>query len=282
MSDIDAMIAEAFPQPEAQSQTVAENDTPVLKNDTDATQEPVESQHENNVDNDGDDVVFPKKAVNAISRRDRQIGKQKAELSQLRAEIARFQAMQQQPQQAQPQAQTPKQSNGEPNIADYDNHIDYLEARAEWKLEQKLKERDTRNEESTQRARLEQYKVERESHINQTAEKFFSEVPDAKTTLEEYGDVIRSLPDGIVGLLYEADNAPLVLYNLAKSGKIEDLENMSLAKAAFEIGRAEAQIPQKPKTKAPAPLPTLRGSAQGIKNLADMSPEEALKQLGIY
>jgi hypothetical protein len=73
---------------------------------------------------------WPKKAVNALSKRERQIGKLRAELEAMRQQNAQYQ----QPQKPQPKNEVPKAS-------DFQDYESYLEAKTEWKLDQKLSER---------------------------------------------------------------------------------------------------------------------------------------------
>lgn len=233
------------------------------------------------------DTPFPKKAVNAISRRDKTIGKQRAELEAMRAEIARLAGQaqgnnQREPQQ-QPQQPRPQQVNndGRPQEKDYTTYAEYLEAVNDWKIEQRLNQRlsefTNKQKQEQQTAQDNAWRQERLTAVDQQAAEFAKEYPEIGQLWEEYGDVIQEYPDELKNIFLAADNAPLAFLNLAKAGKIEAIASMSPAQAAMEIGRAQAQPPTKPKTKAPTPLPASRGSVPTGKPLKDLTPREAWK-----
>lgn len=215
------------------------------------------------------DDAFPKKAVNALSRRDKQIGKLRAQLDQER--FAREQLEQRfKPQQT-------NNNTGEPKETDFQNYHDYMRAVQKFDLGQEMAKLNSAHKETQQTAQEQAWISQREQVVATSAQSFIKENPDAQTVIEEYADLADEFPPQIQRLFLEADNAPLAFYNLAKEGKLEELSNMSLAKAAMEIGRAQTQAPIKPKTKAPTPLPASRGSVASGKQLDDMSGEEIRK-----
>jgi hypothetical protein len=219
---------------------------------------------------ESDEVSFPKKAVNAISRRDKQIGKLKAQHEQLVAELERLRTQQ-------ATKPTPQPTDGAPREADFETYAEYLEARQDWKMEQKLAEIDSKTKQATQTNQEQAYYDSLHKQTEQKLASFVDEVPDAQSVFDEYADVIDACPDNIYKLFLESGDAPLAAYNLAKQGKLEDVLQMSHAKAAIEIGRALAQAAIKPKTKAPTPLPASRGSVPSGKSLDNMSGDELLK-----
>lgn len=210
---------------------------------------------------------FPKKAVNALSRRDKQIGKQRAQIEQLNAELARFRQ--------QPAQQTQKPANtGEPKEDDYKNFADFIDAKNAYRIEQGFAKFEGKQKE-TQKSQQEQaWIAQREQAVRTTAQTFIKENPDAQAVIEEFADLADEFSPELQRAFLEADNAPLAFYNLAKEGKLEDLMQMSPARAAMEIGRAQAQALTKPKTKAPTPLPASRGSVAGGKRPEDLSGDE--------
>lgn len=247
-----------------------------------ADEAPVEATTEETVDTPNepeaakvDEVVFPKKAVNAISRRDKQIGKLRAEIAQRDAELARFR-------QSEPRQEV-KQSG--PREEDYDNYADYLEAKLEAKLEQKWSQtqaKQTQEYQKTQQQAQEiAWKQEREDYVAEKASEVVKVYPALSEIVQEYADVLDSFPPHIEQVWLEADNAPLALIALANEGKLEALAHMSPAKAAMEIAKAEIRGEQiaktKPITKAPAPMASVKGSGSGPKALDDMSWDELKK-----
>jgi hypothetical protein len=209
------------------------------------------------------DEPFPKKAVNALSRKDKQIGKLRAQYEQAQLELNQLRQ----------KAPLPK-TDGAPKESDYQNYADYLEARQDYKLEQKLTERDGKQNKTQQDFQEQAWFSQRSIEVKAQSDKMAQEIPDYTAVFEEFGDVVDEYSPQLQRFFLEADNAPLAFYNLAKEGKLEELAHMSLAKAAMEIGRAQTQAYTKQKTKAPAPLPASRGSVSQGKKLDDMNGTE--------
>lgn len=265
---IDSAIAEGIAATTENAQPTADATTETT--DTKATEETQapEGKTEQDAGKPEDDTPFPKKAVNAISRRDKQIGKLRAEREQLASELEKYR---QQAQLKQTQNNTPA---GAPKEADYKTYAEYLEAVNDYKIDQKFAKLQGEQKQTQQNTQEQAWVSERQTAIETQAADFIKENPEALALVQEYADVVDNFSPELERLFLEADNAPLAFYNLAKEGKLEALPSMSLAKAAMEIGRAQTQTPIKPKTKAPAPLPASRGSVAAGKQLIDMSPEE--------
>lgn len=212
---------------------------------------------------------FPKKAVNALSRRDKQIGKLRAQLEAERAETAKLR---------QAPAQTKPVNTGEPQEKDFTTYHEYIRAVNKYDAQQLLAERDTKNTESRQTEQNQAWQVKQSEELIGSAKQFIKENPEAQAIVDEYADVLDELPAQIQRIFLEApDVAPRAIFNLAKEGKLESLGEMSFAKAAMEIGRASTQAITKPQTKAPTPLPASRGSVPSGKSLDSMSGDELLK-----
>ncbi|MCF0075447.1 hypothetical protein LZD49_33520 [Dyadobacter sp. CY261] len=221
----------------------------------------------------GDD--FPKKAVNALSRRDRQIGKLKAinenyatELASLREAVAKLQGT----------ADAPKA----PKQEDFENYGDYLEQKVLFELEQKqaqqAQSKQQENQQSAQQTQYAQWEGQRTQAIAEQTAKLKSEIPDLEAIVLEHADIADDFPPVIQRLFLEATNAPLAFYNLAKEGKLEALAHMSPHMAAAEITRAQSISPTIKKiTQAPAPMASAKGAAPGSKNLAQMSATDLVK-----
>jgi chromosome segregation ATPase len=257
---IDAAIAAGITASEAQPEAIENADAPITEEapapESDEPSEPAEK-----------DEPFPKKAINALSRRDKQIGKLRAQTEQMQAELKALR-----------EANTPKQTTGEPKETDFANYHEYIRAVNKYDSEKLLAERDSKQQETQKVSQSQAWETERLTEIDKQSAEFAKETPEVTALFDEYADVIREYPPEIKRLFLEADNAPLAFYNLAKEGKIEALGEMSLAKAAMEIGRAQTQAATKTKTKAPTPLPASRGSAAAGKSVNDMAtPEEFFK-----
>jgi hypothetical protein len=222
-----------------------------------------------------DDTPFPKKAVNAISRRDKAIGKLRAQYEAARTELEAIRASQQQATQKQPNA-----NDGAPKEADYKSYAEYLEARADWIAEQKIAakfaERDSKQKEAQETEQEAAWRNERIAAVDKAGADFSKEYPDVEALYQENIKTLQELPDTHKKALLAADNVPLAFYNLAKEGKLEDLADMSLEDARVEIRVAQLNQPAKPKSKAPAPLAAARGSVAPSKQLESMSGDELL------
>lgn len=231
------------------------------------------------------DVPFPKKAVRALSRRDKKIEKLQAELAAYRAgQVPTNNVRASQPQATQPKNQTNDQG---PREEDFDNYGDFVAARAEHNVLKRLKEQqeaaskamETQQHES----KVREYIEARDDEIAEQAKAYMSQIPDYESVMREAADIVDSIPDEIRRLFYEAEDAALAAYNLAKSGKLERLATMSPYKAAIEIDRAQQIKPQVRKVpSAPQPIKGMTGaSASGSKSFDAMSGEEIIKKLNI-
>lgn len=229
--------------------------------------------------------AFPKKAVNAISRRDKQIGKLRAELDAARQEAAKFREPP--TQQTQNNTQGGQLSPAKTGIptklkeGDFSNYADFMEARSEeiadWKIDQKFAERDVKQKETDTSTKESVWRGERATLADKQAEEFLKDHADAQALYDEHADTIRELPQTIKDALLAADNVPMALFNLAKDGKLDDLADMSLVDAKVEIRLAQLKQPEKTQSKAPAPLSSSRGSVASEKSLDSMSGDELLK-----
>lgn len=214
-----------------------------------------------------EDTPFPKKAVNALSRRDKQIGRLRAEKDQMAAELNKFR-----------EAAAPKltpANDGRPKEADFNNYADYMEAVQDWKIDQKLTTQKTENKATQDAATNQQWVHDRSQAVDKQAEEFAKEYPDIGELFNSNEALVKSFPREIRMALLEADNAPLAFYNLAKEDKLADLADMSLVDAKVEIRLAQKMQPAKPKTNAPKPLPASRGSVPASKPLEKLTAREA-------
>lgn len=234
---------------------------------------------------DGDEVAFPKKAVNAISRRDKKIGKMQAELAALRAEKATWS----QSQTPQPQAKNQRQSNqtdNAPREEDFESYGDYLKASMRHEIMAEIQAHQQKQSEGFQKHQADiqrqQYEEQRAEVIAEQMKGHKEIIPDFENVIAEYADIADDLPENIANLFLEADDAALAFYNLAKEGKLEALATMSIPKAALEIARAQTNKPQIRKvSSAPNPIVGNSGRSSGTKSIDRMNGEELIKHLNI-
>lgn len=228
------------------------------------------------------DDPWPKKAQNALSKRDRQIGRMKAELEFLKAETAKLRESASAPRQDQS-----SQSNI-PKPDDYETYEDYITAKAIYQFKQEQAKATEANkateQQSRDQAQFQQWVSERENLVSQKADEISKLIPDYIEFIEDNSDTLESLPRHIENAFLEADNGALAAYVLAKEGKLESLSQMSPTRAAAEIARAEDRGAAFLKTKiskAPQPIASARGTASSTTSLDELSPKELLARLKI-
>ncbi|MES2355604.1 MAG: hypothetical protein V4568_14640 [Pseudomonadota bacterium] len=168
-----------------------------------------------------------------------------------------------------------KESADKPKADNFETHADFVEALTDWKTDQKLKERDSKLEQS--RAETESQKVGRE--YAERAKSFSAKTPDFMDVLEEVDDV--PLSPAVRDLFLTSENGPELAYELAKSrDEFTRVNKLSPLAAAREIGKLEARL-AKPSsetkesktTKAPTPINPVRatGGANVSRSLEDIA-----------
>lgn len=273
----DAIIAEvkaseaAQPQPEVKD---AATEAP-----TEVVTEPIEPAK---AEGDGTkpEEQFSKKAVNALSRRDKKIGKLTAEKQRLFEENETLK-----------KGQTPKETPTEtkkPNPDDFNTWGEYLDARDEYniKLAEQIADRklnESRTKDTEQKTKnldteIESERAERRVEIADETRKLVS---DFDKVLDAAFKGIQLKPH-VIEALDEADNGALALYAFAKEGiPLTDLNDLPLAKAAMLIARYEDKgfelTKKKQVTNAPAPISPNKGNGSSGSSLANKSVEELLK-----
>lgn len=169
-------------------------------------------------------------------------------------------------------------SEGKPVADKFDTHAEYVEALADWKTDQKLKERDQKQEQS--RLQTEQAGLLK-SHNDRI--KSFADKTD------DFGEMMGNLDDVrspvMQQIIVESEHGPALLYELAKDPeealRISKLSPLAIAR---ELGKLESKLtptasekkPEpKKKTEAPAPV-TPVGSKGGSahKPLDEMDYQE--------
>lgn len=280
MTDIDAMITEAFKAPETAqpAEVTASEESQVEESNIEAEGETQEAEKEGSKTEDN----FPKKAVNALSRRDKQIGKLRAEKQQqaeearvLKEKLAKYEAT---------GTKTDNESK-KPNPDDFKTWGEYLDARdeysqklAEEKAEKKYLDTQKQQAEEKSKAAKEAWLGEREQVLNENQTKARKSFADFETVAIDYLTGAE-ISDQVKDAFLEVENGAYTLYALAKEGiSIEDLNEMSNYKLAQTFAQMEMKglSLAKPKqaTNAPAPLTSLRGAGNAGKSWDRMSPEE--------
>lgn len=257
---------------DAPEEVVADNESEESQENEEAVEAQDAEQESDNDKEESDDsgeVEFPKKAVNALNRKNKQIQKLRAQMRELEAKLN----------------ETPKEpENKEVNPDDFENYGDYINAQVEALVEQRMGQSQT----DMQKQQLEQQKqalqAQRDQYIAEQATEFSQSVPDSTQVWEQNAAVLDALPQEIADIFYSLDNAPAAVYSLAKEGKLESLLYTNPNLAAYEIVNAQnkgLELMSKPKkvSQAPTPISKARGTGSVKKQLS--SNDDVLKSLGL-
>jgi hypothetical protein len=179
------------------------------------------------------------------------------------------------------QPETTRQAEeGPPKEEDFKDYFEFLEAKAVWKAEQKLRPLIDEARQSAQQFRDEQSQDAALKAYNTRLKAFEKSAPDFKDVVADMEDLPANHPvlPAIKRAIVESDIGPQILYHLAKNpGMVERLGAMDAFGAAKELGKLEAKLtPAKPRTetRAPDPIKTLKGGSVATKDPANMSMDE--------
>lgn len=166
-----------------------------------------------------------------------------------------------------PQAQTESVSapQGRPDPESFKTYEDYVEALADWKVEQRMQQREAASKQETLQ----------ESYNRQIAEaqKAYSDFDEA---IAEYD--FHLMPRHAQEALLHSDMGAHIAYHIANNPEIGDaISRLSPVQAALKIGELGLQLrSQTPRakaapkfTKAPPPISPLKGTATSQRTLAD-------------
>lgn len=165
--------------------------------------------------------------------------------------------------------ETKVEASGKPRAEDFERHEEFVEALSDWKVDQKLKDRDVKARQDS--AKAEQSKLERS---------FQEGCKKIRDTQDDYDEVIEdaqsvSVSPAVEALLLESENGPEIYYELAKDRKeFERICRLSPLAAAREIGKFETRFTkatesetktEKKTTKAPAPVTPIGAKSGSVK-----------------
>ena len=273
---IDNVIAQVSQENSEETPSSDVVDTPVSDENTGENQETLDDGEET------DDTPFPKKAVNALNRREKQINKLKAanqqymqDLQQLRQQMESFQA----------QFNAPK----EPNQNDYDDYDKYVKDLAIYhsgKGQDKQESLDPEQikQQAYQEAQQAVYLQQREQATIEKANEYIGSIPDYKDVIMEYEDVFDEMPDATAAAFYQAEDPAIAFYAMAKDGIAESLLNMTPQQVAYAVAKYEMKgkeiLKQRANkvSQAKPPIQGVRGSG-GLSSLDDLIAKDPLAWL---
>jgi len=247
-------------------ETVADNES--TEPTTEESQVEVEAPETDS--NEDGEVEFPKKAVNALNRKDKKINKLRAQMRELEAQLNK----------------SPEETGKDPvNEDDYETYGDFMNAKVEALVEQRLQQSQSDMQTQQLKQQQEALQAQRDQYIVEQAKEVSETLTDLPQVWEQNAQLLDSLPKEVADIFYNIDNAPAAIYTLAKEGKLESLMYTNPSVAAYEIVNAQnrgMELLSKPQTKvsqAPAPIEKARGTGSVKKQLSPDS--DVLKSLGL-
>jgi len=169
-----------------------------------------------------------------------------------------------------------KSQEGKPNPDNFDTHAEYVEALADWKIEQREK---TRQAEAERKQLETEHQAKLKSHFDRV-KSFAEKMADFEEVIEAADDVVVSAT--LEELIVSSDHGPELLYELAKNkDEFIRINKLSPVACARELGRFEAKLTSKSSaeekkpepnkiTKAPKPIEPVGGG----KSTVSKSPED--------
>lgn len=180
----------------------------------------------------------------------------------------------------------PRQEAAEPKREDYEDFEKYLEARADFRADQKVSERLKAERDATQgKERQAQQAV----GTQKVAEAWTEREQAFQAVTKDYEDVVGPFVEDEMGSLsplarvaiVESEVGPALLFQLAtlaesNPGEFKRITALSPARQVAELGKLESKvsIPAKRTTNAPPPASTTTGGKTSTKDPAKMSQEE--------
>jgi hypothetical protein len=163
--------------------------------------------------------------------------------------------------------QPPAQKRGtkaEPQQKDFDTYQEWTDARQDWRLEQKLMERQRA---SQREGFIKDFRGRQAKHFEAGRQAY----PDFDSVVST---IANKLPAHVGLALMESDHAPHIAYHLAKNpGEAAKIAALSPLRGAMQIARMEAMFKQQEGQEAhvtaiPAPLPTVKAKG-GVHDTAN-------------
>ena len=165
------------------------------------------------------------------------------------------------------------QSEGEPQIENFDTEEEYLEAVTDWKVDQKFAER-----EATLQAEWEEKdRAGQEAVAQGRQEAFRTELEEGVKKFEDFETVIEDLniTGDMIHILESLPNIPEVVYKLGNSpDTVAELVGMPFLQVAYKMKTMSNDLAKKKSTKAPAPVRPVSTTGGAIKSLESMSMRE--------
>lgn len=267
------------------SPAVESKDDYVLASEQEAAeQEPAQDAGKPEQTDTQDDQPKPKK----LGGYQRRIQNQQSEIMQLRQQIEQLQAAQNS--QAQKPADKPAaaqvKADGEPDMNDFENVLDYLKAHQKWESAQAIKSFKDNETKAAQEQKAAQEFQEKQASFDERVETIIEKVPDfyeRAADLYRQGlvtaEMERAVLDSPVGEM-------VTLYYMAHPHELQELVGKSEAQVYRAVALVEAKLVgvQQPAsvgkpTRAAAPINPVKSSQGMQKSLTDDLPYDEWKKL---
>ena len=162
--------------------------------------------------------------------------------------------------------------NDAPKRENFESLEEYLEAKADWKVEQKLRERDAEYE-----ARDRQRQAQ--AHAETLEQSWRQRVDKAAEQYKDFADVVLRNDDlpitQVMGqAIRSTDNVTDLAYFLGKNPEeAERISTLDAVNQVFELGRISATLKTDPKpiSKAAPPIEPVKGGRSGTNDIYDPS-----------
>ena len=166
-----------------------------------------------------------------------------------------------------------KVDDGRPKLEDFEDQASYIEAVADWKLEQKEKQKAEAASKDKERSEFES-KVK---SFSDKAKEFGKSVDDYEDTILDVDHI--PLSRDFESALLDSEIGPQVLYELAKNpAEFAKVNSMPRSSIDRMIGRLEEKLTQTKTTKAPPPPKPVGAKGSGsLKKPEDMDFAEYKK-----
>ena len=220
------------------------------------------------------DTPFPKKAVNLIDKRNKQLTKARAETYALEAELHRYR-----------EAERVQKEKPLDEATFEGNYSDFLKEQGVREYEQKQSETKRQQDEAIESRQDDEWVYDRSQNLDIKAKEALSKIPDYAQVFQDNADVMEAMNPDVGRAFLEIDEPALAFYALAKEGRLEEVLSMSPFKAAMEIARAElrgiSMTTLKLASKAPTPITGVRGGGSGGSKINPTDYQALKKSLGL-
>lgn len=269
MENIDAIIEAELPE-------IVETEAVETEQAESPETEETEAQEEKRLT----EAEWLKKERNTVSRRDKQLAKERQRTAELAAEVERYRS---QVQAARPQAVSDERPNPDrkPDGSPWGSYHEFLQADQKYERAQDLKalrEELTAKDTHSVASYKEHQFIQQSDHALQNATlEYAKQVPNIEKMIQQHGETISALPEGIKRVIREVDPQDVIkaFHAMVENDTLEDLADMTPTQAAAAIVRAASMpSPKRPISRAPAPMASARGTSSGVKTLNTMSPSE--------